>query len=70
MAVQTLEEIKREPLSGINVVVVGGGLGGLFAAIELWRQGHNVRILEGKEGVEGLGRFCSITSTSRKFKGH
>ena len=45
----------REPPSGVDVLVVGGGLGGLFAAIELYRQGSNVRIIEAKPRLEGLG---------------
>jgi 2-polyprenyl-6-methoxyphenol hydroxylase-like FAD-dependent oxidoreductase len=47
--------MKREVLSGIDVLVVGAGLGGLFAAVELYRQGHNVRVIEAKPGLEGLG---------------
>lgn len=49
------DEMKREAQSGINVLVVGAGLGGLFAAVELYRQGHNVRVIESKSGLEGLG---------------
>lgn len=49
------DEIKREAPSGIDVLVVGAGLGGLFAAIELYRQGHDVRIIESKPRLEALG---------------
>ena len=53
--------MERESLSGIEVLVVGCGLGGLFAAIELYRQGHSVRMIELKSKIEGLGKFCPRT---------
>ena len=48
-------EIARESLSGIDVLVVGAGLGGLFTAVELYRQGHNVKMIESKPKIEGFG---------------
>ena len=53
--------MERESPSGIEVLVVGCGLGGLFAAIELYRQGHSVRIIELKSKVEGLGELSIPT---------
>ena len=47
---------ERHPPSGIDVLVVGGGLGGLVAAVELYRHGHDVRIIESKAGIEELGK--------------
>lgn len=38
--------MEREPLTGIEVLVTGGGIGGLTFATEAYRKGHNVRILE------------------------
>ena len=37
---------KRAPSNGISVVVVGGGVGGLMTALECWRIGCSVRVLE------------------------
>ena len=51
------EGMKCESPTGINVLIVGAGLGGMFAAVELHRQGHQVRIIEAKEKMEGLGKF-------------
>ena len=34
------------PSTGIDVLIVGTGFGGLTAALEFTRKGHNVRILE------------------------
>ena len=32
--------------TGISVLVVGAGVGGLVTALECWRKGHEVRIVE------------------------
>jgi heterodisulfide reductase subunit A-like polyferredoxin len=37
---------ERSPPTGIAVLIVGGGVAGLLAGLECWRQGHEVRILE------------------------
>ncbi|PLB33951.1 uncharacterized protein BDW47DRAFT_113132 [Aspergillus candidus] len=37
---------ERLPQTGISVLIVGGGVAGLLAALECWRKGHDVRILE------------------------
>jgi monoamine oxidase len=50
-------EMECESPSGIEVLVVGCGLGGLFVAIELCRQGHSVKIIELKSKIEGLGEL-------------
>ena len=42
--------------SGIDVLVVGTGIGGLFAAIELHRKGHSVKIVEAKNALEEAGK--------------
>ena len=43
---------ERDPLLDIDVIVVGAGPGGLVAAIELWRIGCNVRVLEARSQEE------------------
>ncbi|KAF2844830.1 putative monooxygenase [Plenodomus tracheiphilus IPT5] len=41
----------KHPSTGIDVLVVGAGMGGLTTALECWRKGHNVvGILERNEG--------------------
>ena len=55
-------KMKRETLSDIDILIVGAGLGGLYAAIECHRQGHSPRIVESKSELEGLGGF-SLTYT-------
>jgi len=42
---------KRHPETGVNVLIVGAGMGGLVTALECWRKGHNVvGILERNQG--------------------
>lgn len=46
-----------EPPSGIDLLVVGAGLGGLSAAIECHRKGHNVRVLERRADFSTFGMY-------------
>ena len=55
MTVEKVREMPRKPLSGIEVLIVGGGLGGLAAAVECFRKGHDVTVLEAKPEIEGYG---------------
>ncbi|MCJ1405849.1 hypothetical protein MMC11_009079 [Xylographa trunciseda] len=51
---------ERYPLTGISVLVVGAGVGGIMTALECWRNGHDVRILERSSGPVGTGDFFTI----------
>lgn len=48
------------PSSGIKVIVVGAGFGGLTAAIECHRQGHDVVIYESFPELKQLGDIISF----------
>lgn len=39
-------QMEREPETGISVLVIGAGIGGLTFAIEAYRKGHDVRVVE------------------------
>jgi 2-polyprenyl-6-methoxyphenol hydroxylase-like FAD-dependent oxidoreductase len=39
-------QMEREPSTGVSVLVVGAGIGGLTFAIEAYRKGHDVRVVE------------------------
>lgn len=44
------------PATGINILIVGAGVGGLVTALECHRKGHNVRILERTAGASTGGQ--------------
>lgn len=41
-----LSDLTRYPETGITVLIVGAGVGGLVSAMECWRKGHSIQILE------------------------
>jgi len=41
--------------TGIDVLVIGTGLGGLVTTLECVRKGHNVRVLERNADINVLG---------------
>ena len=53
-------QLKRSPSTGIDVLVAGGGLGGMFAAINCYRKGHNVKILESAKGYDNNGSLSRL----------
>lgn len=48
------------PSTGIDVLIVGTGFGGLTAALEFTRKGHNVRILERNNEPDVSGKSTSL----------
>lgn len=49
---------KRQPETGIDVLIAGAGIGGLITALECWRKGHNIiGILEQKDGPVYSGLY-------------
>ncbi|KAL8318828.1 hypothetical protein RB597_005872 [Gaeumannomyces tritici] len=49
-----------KPKTGIKVIVVGAGFGGLAAAIECHRNGHDVEIYESFPALKSLGDIISF----------
>ena len=47
----------RQPLTGISILIIGAGVGGIISALECWRKGHTVRILERSHGPVETGQF-------------
>lgn len=52
---------ERLPVTGLKVLVVGAGTGGLMSALECWRNGHEVvGILERSENPVFAGECSGI----------
>ncbi|VUC37218.1 unnamed protein product [Clonostachys rosea] len=54
----------RYPSSGIYILVVGGGLGGLSFAIEAYRKGHGVSVIDRRPHFNDYGDFVAIQSSA------
>ncbi|KAH8810961.1 hypothetical protein F5884DRAFT_263140 [Xylogone sp. PMI_703] len=52
--------VMRYPETGITVLIVGAGLGGLACALECWRKGHTVRLLDRSPGPVWTGDNIQI----------
>lgn len=50
-----VDGILRYPRTGLDIIIVGAGLGGMMAAIECWRKGHEVQIIEKESGLLATG---------------
>lgn len=57
----------RLPSTGIKVIIVGAGFGGLTAAIECNRKGHDVILLEKFPELKILGDIISFSSNSGRI---
>lgn len=49
--------LNRSERNGMSVLVSGAGVGGLMAALECWRTGFDVRIIERSKGVVTTGKY-------------
>ncbi|KAL6717308.1 hypothetical protein ACLMJK_005223 [Lecanora helva] len=63
-------ETKRYPESGVSVLIVGAGIGGLMSAMECWRKGHTVRIIERSDGPVFTGDTINIQASAMSIFRH
>ncbi|KAH8655895.1 putative monooxygenase [Xylariales sp. PMI_506] len=62
------EKVKFHPSTGISILIVGAGVGGLMSALECRRKGHDVRVVERTQVPSTAGDFFSIGSPAiRQF---
>lgn len=59
MSRSLVDGVERCPLLDVKVVVIGGGVGGLLAALECWRKGCDVVVLEKSKDISPLGTKCN-----------
>jgi len=60
----------RQPSTGIKVVIVGAGFGGLTAAIECHLAGHDVVLLEAVPELKPYGDIISFGTNAGRIFGH
>jgi NADPH-dependent 2,4-dienoyl-CoA reductase/sulfur reductase-like enzyme len=63
-AVLPADKIDFHPPTGISVLVVGAGVGGLMSALECWRKGHDVRVIERTPSLSTAGKLHRPRTTS------
>jgi len=49
--------VDRYSETGIDMLIVGAGVGGLTTALECYRKGHNVRIYEREPSISAAGKY-------------
>ncbi|EED18802.1 monoxygenase, putative [Talaromyces stipitatus ATCC 10500] len=62
-----MSQYRRNPPTGINVLIVGAGFAGLTAAIECHRKGHDVLVLESFPQLKILGDIISFGPNSGRI---
>lgn len=63
-----LELLERIPESAKNVLVVGGGMGGMQAAITACERGHNVTLVEKSDRLGGVLFFTDLDYYKKDLK--
>ena len=61
MSETVIDGVQRFPKSGLKVIIVGAGVGGLATALECWRKGCDVIILERADKLSPLGEHETLT---------
>lgn len=57
--------VQRFPSNGLKIIIIGAGVGGLSAALECWRKGFEVVVLERADKLSVLGRLTLKLVTSK-----
>ncbi|KAH6639900.1 hypothetical protein C7974DRAFT_422392 [Boeremia exigua] len=57
-------KMERDQETGISILVVGAGISGLSFAIEAYRKGHHVRVVERRIPKESAGEVISIAASA------
>lgn len=66
-----LDGVLRWPSTGLKVLVVGGGPAGLLTALECWKKGHDVEVVEknSKNSTIGEPWFRYMKQKNRIIRG-
>ncbi|QKX61991.1 uncharacterized protein TRUGW13939_09147 [Talaromyces rugulosus] len=60
MAETVVDRVARHPALNLKVIIVGAGVGGLLSALECWRKGCDVVVLEKNKDISLLGDFVTV----------
>ena len=60
MSDNVIDQDHRSSENGIKVIIVARGVGGLQAALECWRKGCEVDVLEKSEKLSPIGELIKI----------
>ena len=63
-------DLNGVPHSGLRVIIAGGGLGGLTAAISLRQQGHHVQVFEQSRFANETGAAIHLTPNATGIMYH
>ena len=63
-------KLKRYPETGISVLIAGSGIGGLMTALECWRKGLSVEILERSAGPVFTGEMQQLRTAISSQESH
>lgn len=55
-----LDGVLRWPSTGLKVLIVGGGPAGLLTALECWKEGHDVEVVEKNSKNSTIGEPCFL----------
>lgn len=65
MSYTTVDNVHRDKRLDIKVIVVGAGVGGLLTALECWRKGGEVVVLERASAISPIGKDREFRTPSR-----
>ncbi|KAI5360959.1 putative FAD-binding domain, FAD/NAD(P)-binding domain superfamily [Septoria linicola] len=63
----TQDEVNCAAPTGINILIIGAGVGGLAAALECHRKGHTVRVLERPTTASAEGDMSTIGASGLRL---
>lgn len=55
-----MDGVHRADILGVRAIVVGAGVGGLLTALECWRKGCDVVVLERAAAISPLGKVSPV----------
>ncbi|KAJ5300036.1 hypothetical protein N7476_011593 [Penicillium atrosanguineum] len=60
-----IDGVQRYPTNGLKVLVIGAGTSGMQTALECWRKGCEVEIIEKADELSPIGDYFTITPSAQ-----